>query len=633
MKKRRIAFGLLACLLLCVSCKGGSTEEPLPYVDEELVLPALQWSGGPLREDGTNSYWDARPLAEAGVNLVSVLYRPLGEDGVPLSGFWLPTAEQYRAAMEHAAPDIALSDSLGLRVMGYADTVQFDAQRMQDAYGYTLEDLAVKNADGSYAFSTAWDPAGNFLACINQPAWREMLTEINRLTAEAGFASLMYDYYPYAAAGYFCHCRACAEQWAAYSLRELGEEAPMPESFAFPDPVSIAYYKFRMESYASFMKETAAEAKKINPSYELLQNHNMNSGDLPSQMLLGGIQTPTSEFWGVANGDDSTLYMYQLAEALGAERLYTYYNAQDQWTPIYRYKVNLAESYAVCGGMMLQQEPTETAAGFFRFVQDHPRVYAGSRSIAQTGILYSWESALFSDCGADMSLGYLDYPSNLSRQAAAAMVKAGVPADFVALEREGALERMKQYSTLVIPEYDYFDAAVWREPLRAYVEDGGSLVVLGEKAGDFVREALESAAEGTVYWVDGFTRVYADADMVLPEEFLRALADAGADRQLRITSAEDSLSATVRRNGPDLYLHVIRRGDPAWMEEPEKGLSLTFTLPEGYTVRGVTAECPYMEEGDAPSVRWSLDEEGRLEATVDRFDTYLLITLSSVPAA
>lgn len=632
MKKRRVVGGMLAVFLLCTflsGCKG--KDEALSYTEEELVLPALQWSGGPLREDGTNSYWDAEPLAEAGVNLVSVLYRPLGEDGVPLSGFWLPTAEQYRSAMEHAAPDISLSSRLGLRVMGYADTVQFDLARMEAAYGYTLEDLAVKYADGSYAFSTAWDPSGNYLACINQPAWRKMLTEINRLTAEAGFASLMYDYYPYAAAGYFCHCRTCTAQWEDYSHRTLGEAVPMPESFAFPDAVSIAYYKFRLQSYADFMKETAAEAKKINPSYEVLQNHNMNSYDLPGQMLLGGIQTPTSEFWGVANGDDSTLYMPQLAEALGAERLYSYYNTQDQWTPIYRYKVNLAEFYAVCGGMMLQQEPTETAAGFFRFVREHTHVYAGSRSIAETGILYSWESSLFSDSGADMTLGYFDYGSNISRQAATALVRAGIPSDFVAVEREGVQERMKQYDVLVVPEYDYFDPAVWKEPVRAFVQNGGRLLVLGENAGAFFRETLNGITGGEVYYIGDFTQVYSDAEMILPEEFRSALALSGAERQLQFRTGGDSLSAAVRQNGPDIYLHLIRRGDPALMDDPAEGLSFSFTPPDGFAIRKVTAECPYMEE-NSPSITWSRAEDGAITAEADTFDTYLLVTFSSNPA-
>lgn len=65
-------------------------------------------------------------------------------------------------------------------------------------------------------------------------------------------------------------------------------------------------------------------------------------------------------------------------------------------TPSFRYKVNLAEFYAVTGGLMHQPDAENTAAGFFDFVSARKPVYAGSRSIAKTGILYSWESELFS---------------------------------------------------------------------------------------------------------------------------------------------------------------------------------------------------------------------------------------------
>ena len=236
MKKRLSIAAIAAAIALCTACAGKPAPAPsssapdlstepdllIPYTEQELVLPALQWSGGPQRTDGTNSLWDTRPLAEAKVNLVSVYYRPMDADGKTLAGFWLPTAEMYQRTMEHAAEDIALSNELGIRVMGYTDTVQFDDKLMQEAYGYTLEDLAVKQADGNYVFTKAWDPEGCYVACINKPKWRGLLSEINKLTAEAGFSSLMYDFYPYMAGGYFCHCSECEKLWKDYSREKMG---------------------------------------------------------------------------------------------------------------------------------------------------------------------------------------------------------------------------------------------------------------------------------------------------------------------------------------------------------------------------------------------------------------------------
>ena len=86
MKKRLSIAAIAAAIALCTACAGKPAPAPsssapdlstepdllIPYTEQELVLPALQWSGGPQRTDGTNSLWDTRPLAEAKVNLVSV---------------------------------------------------------------------------------------------------------------------------------------------------------------------------------------------------------------------------------------------------------------------------------------------------------------------------------------------------------------------------------------------------------------------------------------------------------------------------------------------------------------------------------------------------------------------------------
>ena len=638
MKKCLSVAAVAAAMALCTACAGKPSPAPsssapdpsivpellIPYTEKELILPALQWSGGPQRADGTNSLWDARSLAEAKVNLVSVYYRPMDAEGKTLAGFWLPTADMYQRTMDHAAEDIALSRELGIRVMGYTDTVQFNDKLMQEAYGYTLEDLAVKQADGSFAFTKAWDPEGCYVACINKPKWRGLLSEINKLTAEAGFSSLMYDYYPYMAGGYFCHCSECEKLWEAYSLEKLGEAKPMPVILDFPDPVSVAYYKFRMESFASFMKETAAAAKAVNPAFSLLQNHNLNSYDAPYQLLLGALDPPTTEFWGLDCGNESALYMPQLAEALGAEQLYAYYNAESQYAPSYRYKVNLAEFYAVTGGLMHQPDAENTAAGFFDFVSARKPVYAGSHSIAKTGVLYSWETDVFSWSSPVFEKGYAEYRENISRQAAAALVKAGIPSDFVALEREGVLDRLSQYDVLVVPEYAYFAEDTWREPIRAFAQRGGRLVVTGGKAGEFIEGLLHDLPDAKVWYVANFTGSMNEARLTLPEAYTNALSDAGAYTQFRFSSPMEDLSATVRQNGSDLYLHIIRRGNPDGREDT--GVSFTFTPPEGYEIGYVQAGCPYLET-EGVSVEWSRDDQGGVTVQSGVFDTYLLVTL------
>lgn len=86
----------------------------------------------------------------------------------------------------------------------------------------------------------------------------------------------------------------------------------------------------------------------------------------------------------------------------------------------------------------------------------------------------------------------------------------------------------------------------------------------------------------------------------------------------------EDLSATVRQNGSDLYLHIIRRGNPEGRENT--GVSFTFTPPEGYEIGYVRAECPYLET-PAVGIEWSRDDKGVVTAQSEAFDTYLLVTL------
>ncbi|MDD4366085.1 MAG: beta-galactosidase trimerization domain-containing protein [Eubacteriales bacterium] len=594
-------------------------EERMPYNIAKLVLPALQWSGGPTREDGTRSYWEPESLSKALVNLVSVIYWPFDEFGKIIGG--LPTAEQYQEVMDHASYDIAKSDELGVKIMGYTDTVQFKLDVINGAYGYTLDDLAYKDASGNTIFTTAWDAAGNYIACINQPKWREMLTETNYLTAKAGFECLMYDFYPYAASSYFCHCDSCQRLWDDYSKEIWGEAVPMPTKILPANEISIAYYKFRVECFAKFMEETASKAKKYYPDFYLLQNNNMNGYDTPYSILIGALDPPTSEFHTVDNGNESSLYMFQLAEALGAKNVLSYYNSDSQITPIYRYKVNLAESYAVCGGMMHHKDPLFTCSKFFHFINDRQLIYAGSHSIADVGVLYSWESSLFSNVTFSGSLMF-DFRNNISRQAASALIRTGVTYDFVALEREGILQRLDQYKILVIPEYDHFVKATWEEPVKKFIANGGKLIVLGNTAANFIKGLFGESPN--IQYVEAFTKANNESAMQVPFEFMDALIDTGATDQLKLKTHMDLSSATIRQNGPDIFIHIIRRGDPKQITD--KTMKFSFKVPENYIIDKVTAECPYTRNNDI-SIDWSVDQNNILTAQTGVFDTYMIIKI------
>ncbi|MDD4366084.1 MAG: hypothetical protein PHV38_00235 [Eubacteriales bacterium] len=613
---------LVVIICLCLSqflfsCDSREMEEK----EEKLMLNWVQWSGGSLREDGSRSYWDPVTASYAKVNIMQVIYWPKDEKGMQING--VPTASQYQQVMDHAKYDIEISNDLGIDIIGYSDTVQFNIDNLKTEYtDIHLEDLCALNYRLEPVFTTAWDPKGLYVACINSPKWRELLKENVYLTAKAGFAGLQYDFHPYAAASYFCNCKHCQEGWKTHSKEVLGEELAIPRFFDFKTEAGREYYKWKIQCFADFMIETGSKAKEFNPDFQLLMNHNMNSYDLVLEILLGAVDTPTSEYHGVHNGVESSLYMYQLAEAFGKKEVFTVYNSADQGKPISRYKVNLAESFAVCGSMSFMDSTEGVAA--FSFVNAHEKVYSGTHSMAEVGLMYSWESSLFSDIEINYNTLYYDHVSDISRQASTALVKAGICHDYLALEYEGVLDRMKQYKVLIIPEYDYFNLETWEEPLKKFTESGGKLIVLGDNAKNFVRSILDDQ-EGKIFYISDFTGSSNQSNLILSDDFINLITTEKINKQLVLLNNLEYAAATIRQGDPDIYIHIIHRGDDS--EKIDKTQMLKFKIPERFDVGDVSVECPF--ENTEIKVEWDITEDGYLKITTDSFDTYLLITVIS----
>lgn len=193
----------------------------------------------------------------------------------------------------------------------------------------------------------------------------------------------------------------------------------------------------------------------------------------------------------------------------------------------------------------------------------------------------------------------------------------------MALEREGVLDRLSQYDVLVVPEYAYFEEDTWKEPVRAFAQRGGRLVVTGRQGGRVHQGAARRSAVAKVSYVANFTGAMSEARLTLPEAYTDALTGAGAYTQFCFTSPMEDLSATVRQNGSDLYLHIIRRGNRG---TGKYGRLLHIYTAGGLRNRLVRAECPYLET-PADGIEWSRDDKGVVTAQSEAFDTYLLVTL------
>ncbi|MBQ8732639.1 MAG: hypothetical protein IJY82_07410 [Oscillospiraceae bacterium] len=579
----------------------------------------IQWSGGPLRADGTRSICDWQAAADVKVNHLSIYYLAYKENGDTVYG--VPTPAQYQRVMEHAAYDVENCKRLGINLIGYVDTVQY-AEETAAEMGLTLDDINAITPKGDYASTKEWHPAGLYVACINAPKWRAWLTENLRLTAAAGFGGLQYDFHPYAGASLFCQCKYCREGWAKRSRELFGREMEIPAApLDFSTEEGRAYWWWKIDTYGEFMEETVSEAKKINPDFILLMNNNAAGTNFAFEMLDKGGDMPTSEHVGSNNGYSSTLFLYQMAEALGFHDLYTQYGTASEIDPLFRYKVNICESFAVNGGISYVADQEGVGRKAFLFGDDHANAFEHSKSLAEVAVLWSVESNLFSMKPEEFDYATLLYSfkTDRARQAASALVKSGVTYDYVALEKEDILERLDQYRVLILPEYTYFNDKTWKPVLEEIISSGKELIVLGKAGQKYV-----GATSDSIRYVPGFTLAESEQEQTVSDSFRKALEEAGAWKQVSIGNNVEKTAVTVRqsRDG-EIYLHVVRRGGDEGLTD--RAARLCFTLPDGYTVSDVVGETPFAESRQV-AVEYTLDKNILAIQTAE-FDTYLLLYL------
>ena len=579
----------------------------------------IQWSGGPMREDGTRSICDWQAAADAKVNHLSIYYLANKENGDTVYG--VPTPAQYQRVMEQAAYDVENCKRLGINLIGYSDTVQY-AEETAAEMGLTLDDINAIRPNGEYASTKEWHPAGLYVACIHAPQWRKWLTENLRLTAAAGFAGLQYDFHPYAGAGLFCQCKYCKKGWAERSKEVFGHEMEIPSApLDFSTELGRAYWQWKIDSYGDFMEETVSEAKKINPDFILLMNNNATGTNFAFEMLGKGGDMPTSEHVGTNNGYSSTLHLYQTAEALGYHDLYTQYGAPTEVEPLFRYKVNIAESFAVNGGISYVTDQEGVGKKAFAFGDDHAKAFEHSKSLAEVAVLWSVESNLYSLRPEEFDYVTLLYSFEMdrARQAASALVKSGVTYDYIALEKEDVLDRLDQYRILVLPEYTYFNDQTWKPVLDRIVASGKELIVLGKSAKEYVAKTADR-----IRYVPDFTKAESEQAQVVSTDFKAALNEAGGWKQVSIGNNLDVTAVTVRQDQEEeIHLHVVRRGGEENLKD--RTARLCFEIPAGYSVSDVTGESPF---GDFQQVAVDFSiEKNILSIQTAEFDTYLLLNL------
>ena len=632
-------FGIT--LIVCLMTPVVSRAETFPGLTYE--RPSLFWSAS-KRPDGSTRYWDPAVVQKVNSNLVCVIYYALDEKGHDL-GLGNPTPRILAKTLLNAKPELEESHRHGIKVIGYQDTIQFRPSTFKSE-GIDPETLYARDIDGKTVPCDQF-VVGNFVSCINNPKWIDLQKQVTLVTAEAGLDALQFDLHPYAVAPrYHCHCEHCQREWESYTKDKFGAARPMPGTkLDKNDPLHRTFLEWRMQCMARFLKTVEAYVHKSHPDFVVILNNCVDGSDYPYLALNNAIDFPSTELWHLALGDESSLYMYRLTEALNGGKALGLINSSPQVDPIYRYRAAIAESYAGGSAMLVGGGPSDVPRQYLKFVEEHQNWFADSHSDASVGILFSWRDQVFVQ-GNDISAPFLvAWKQNSFRRAAALLARRGVPYDFVAIEKGLAADQLARYKILVAPEISLLDdpdAAA----LKQYVSSGGHLLCIGNLGAlksvrnDYVKRSKQLLTEWTgneassSYWqapVNAGSVAFvpvaitgdAEKNMKATADFDRGSKYTGLDSQLNLKSTA-TVEATIREKQSEKFIHLAVLG-------PLDGThgvsaSIDYALPPNSHVSSVEVASP--DSLSELGVTWSLTSPDMLHIDLKNLGQYAIIHLA-----
>lgn len=612
----------------------------------KFIIPGLWWRQLASTESGELAYWDTEWAAKFSVNWLSTSYRPL-ENGSYYGTSWVIPPGMIENVMEIAKPGLESAHKAGILIAGCTDTMQFNPEVYRKA-GIDPSLYYGKNANGKNISIEAWQK-GNYMSCLNNPHWQELECKVAEETAKAGFDSLFLDLFPYTSgAGVLCNCEYCKSEWKEYSTSVYGAEKPLPATaLRMTDSVNRTFLKWRISAIYNFMQKLEKAGQKYNENFVTALNCN---GDNPcmAYLLYLGMKQPTSELGQITAGDESSLYIYRVIEAMSKDPLLAQFNTAAQYTPLYKYKTELAEAYAGGGALMLALKNVDTAdinKQFVDFLNRNKPAFDGSESVARVGILFSWRDHTFLQSSTMEKTDRMTWDKNSARRVASMLAARGIPYDYVIVENNLKNQDLSKYDVLIAPELkllDDKDAAI----LHNYMKKGGSLLALGAFA------ALKSEGEDYISrtenlykkWsrnemADGYVEgkvgkgklvgvpIYATGsnERILKgtKEFEKAYDYIELNKQMKIENRGNGrIESTVRKNGNILYINLIRYADNGINGETD--IKVTFRLPQGADVKSVKCDSPYLEEGQQ-KMTWNV-ENGEL-IVVAKHEIYTLLSV------
>jgi hypothetical protein len=305
-------------------------------------------------------------------------------------------------------------------------------------------------------------------------------------------------------------------------------------------------------------------------------------------------------------GEASSIYMYRFCEALMDEPCLVVINGAAQIEPVFRYRILMAEALAGGGAVYAADygEPSEVTRRYHPFMRKHENWLVGFDSVAETGVLYSWEDHAFAQTehyGPAFGLGQ---GKNYYRKAGEFLERHQIPYDCVVVDKGLSSKAMGDYENIVVPNIQRISIA-GLAALKTYAATGGNLVILGSLAGfDEDHPNIHRLPISTLEDPAG--------DHALP--------DALAACSIQVTPSRN-LVTTVRRKADRLALHLIRRGD--FDPDPSQTIQLRFPLPKGTRLASASAVSPQTEP---LQFDWRV-EDGELRAELKGMEVYALLAL------
>ena len=449
-----------------------------------------------------------------------------------------------------------------------------------------------------------------YVACIENPGWRQWLVQVHRLVAVAGYDGAFPDntspiqcYGPYCQAAFREYLRG---RFTPEQLRELfgtddlsAIELPT-EREGLPWVEANRFWRTSLAQHVHAMRDGG---RLVNPDFKLFPNI---GGPLPvAEYFLGNADYFMAEGGSGPQGAGCLVKPIigdiAVREVMDNILDYRYYaDIPGDVRPMLlklgqtdsARKLCIAEAAAFGSGAYNGVRPNsrDLQRPYIQFILDHRDIYEGKVSAARVAMTFFPMRSFYS--------GSRHYGAAFQMKDRLAALQ--IPFDCFS---ETGLDPdvLRTYDALVVPELAYVSDQQLGT-IRDWVDGGGTLVAVGEFAthDDLCRERAaltwlpEPGASATV----GAGRVVRFAAIPGRAEMLEALAPKG---EMRVVVEPDRLGRPMLRtmayqDSAEVVVHLLNyscpveagRGDNA----PEENVTVCAPLPQGRSVAAVTCYDP-----------------------------------------